>query len=366
MEDKINNKTEDKKSLKKGSLVAPIMRTFRGDITKKLGNSAQKVVDKLIPSSALAQQSQDEYTDKEVPTKQIKKEDNTKPDSLLHTYRGDVQDLVKRKKLSLMRMASSEMDRKDTSKYELGKSGKSHHSNNAPFALLAFVMIGIFALVGAYYMYVLRDQARTQLPTQYSSLIFTESIETVDTTGKSPRSLKQDLARIRDSGYYSFGSVVGLLLVKQQKNVENLDMETTPLTSGEFLNALDVTLPERFINVFHKKFMLGFYSTQENIPFLILQTNLYDYAFEGMLTWEGAIEQDLAPLFSPGGKYTEPVFSGDSSFVDTVMNNLDVRVLRDNEKTVRILYSFVNKNTLLITTDVQAFVELSGRLRVAQ
>ncbi len=374
-----NNKTEgsDKptadigSSKPKSSLAGALMRTFRGDITQELGDEAPDIVNQLVPGSVLSSENNAEQEatiaiKQASPDEAANKQRSAKPDSLLHTYRGDVQQLVKRRKLSLMRMAASEVDSKDGPKQSSYYVEKSSTHNMMQVMLISLVLVGAVALTGIYYMSSLRGQAvGTQL--QHNSLIFAESVETVDTTEKSPRALKQMLANMSKGNYYSFGSVVELIPVKVHRSEEFANDETVALSAKQFLTLLDTKLPTRFIDVFRGKFMLGFYSRKSNIPFIILQTNLYDYAFEGMLTWETYIEQDLAPLFSPGADYTEPaIFAAGSLFTDTVMNNLDVRVLRDSNGDVRLLYSFVNKNTIIITTDVQAFIELSGRLHVAQ
>lgn len=365
-----HNKPESKSSAPKGKLAGALMRTFRGDITKELGDKAPEIVEKLVPAASASNiakgTKQDETLKPEMNIPEPEEGRKAKPDSLLHTYKGDVQQLVKRKKISLMRMAADEADRKDGTVYGLAGRKNPIHIDALLLMVLAFILLGIVALGGAYYVYILREQTIIYKP-QHNSLIFTESVETVDITGKNARALRQELARVRKGAYYSFGSIAELLLVRQHENIETNALEFTPLSAQEFLEAFDTALPEKFMHIFGDKFMLGLHATEENTPFLVLQTNLYDYAFDGMLTWEGRIEQDLAPLFSPNGEYTEPaMFKGSSAFTDTVMNNLDVRVLRDAEGKIRLLYSFVNKNTLVITTSVHTFVELAGRLRVSQ
>ena len=45
-------------------------------------------------------------------------------------------------------------------------------------------------------------------------------------------------------------------------------------------------------------------------------------------------------------------------FIDTLIANQDVRVLFDQAKDERLMYSFINRNTILITTTREAFMEL--------
>lgn len=291
-----------------------------------------------------------------------------KPSSLLHTYKGDVQNLVKKRKLSLMRMAASEADKSGHSAYSTnGQKSVGTQSNKLLVTVLSLVLLGVVALGATYYMSILRNQAAQPIQPQHTSMIFTEKMEVVDATDNTSRALKQELAKMLVNGYYSFGSVVELLITKQVNNVEARSIETVVLPGADILKIFDISLDDRFLDLLVGQSILGIHASKENIPFLVVQTNLYDHVFEKMLKWESDIEQDLAPLFSPNGVYAEPVmFSGDASFKDTVMNNLDVRVLRDADNKTRLMYSFVDKNTLLITTDVNTLIEISERLRISQ
>ncbi len=291
----------------------------------------------------------------------------SKPESLLHTYKGDIQKLVKQNKVSLTHMIAQEANKKGNSGFDNGAEVKNNQTSKTLVLILAFVMLGVLALGSAYYVYVLREQISAPIIPKHTSLIFKEKMETIDATDKPSRIFKHELTRMRDVEYYSFGSVTELFITKQTGSAETDNLTIVPLSATELLKSLDATLDDRFLNLLHNEFMLGFYSGGENIPFLILQTDLYDYVFAGMLEWESKIEQDLDPLFSPAGKDSElTIFSLDISFADTVMNNLDVRVLRDSEGEIRLLYSFVNRNTLVITTDINAFIEIAERLRIAQ
>ncbi len=376
MQEQTNNKTEgsDKPdtnieiSKPKSSLAGALMRTFRGDITKELGDEAPKIVEQLVPGSVSVQEQTQSTHEAPIATQNAQEELESKPQpkSMLHTYKGDVQNLVRRKKLSLMRMAAAEADQEDGQKYSVEQKIKHKHSTGLLLLIMALIALGAVSLGGVLYTYIMRSSPVTEIP-RHQSLIFTDKIEVVDTTDKIPHVLKQELTRTRNGAYYSPGSVIELLLIERQEDQITQEIVSTPLNTQEILKALGVTDSDTFAKVFRDTTMLGLYSSEENMPFIILQTDIYDYAFERMLIWEDSIESDLAPLFSPRGKFADlEAFSAESVFSDTVVNNLDVRVLRDKDKKTRILYSFVNKNTLIVTTSIPALVELAGRLRSAQ
>ena len=93
------------------------------------------------------------------------------------------------------------------------------------------------------------------------------------------------------------------------------------------------------------------------MPFLILTNRFYDGAFLGMLEWERFILNDLAPLFLIRSTQRE------QSFEDAVIKNIDVRFLRNTKGEVILLYSFIDRQTIVITTDADTFAEVVERIR---
>lgn len=104
-------------------------------------------------------------------------------------------------------------------------------------------------------------------------------------------------------------------------------------------------------------------------PFIILKTESFDIALSGMLNWEKNISQDLAPLFGTPVTRTFDPNSREASqtkpayFIDSVLDNLDVRILRDELYKDRIVYSFIDKNTILITKSTDSFRALTPYIK---
>ena len=87
-----------------------------------------------------------------------------------------------------------------------------------------------------------------------------------------------------------------------------------------------------------------------------MKTQNFDTAFAGMLAWEKTMSADLSPLFgAPVVMSFDPSARTDTQvreafFKDTIASNKNVRLLLDEEGRDRIVYTFVNQNTVLITT----------------
>ena len=119
-------------------------------------------------------------------------------------------------------------------------------------------------------------------------------------------------------------------------------------------------MPSELSRSFDKKFMVGIYSFDTNEPFIILKTSDYGASYAGMLKWEKEMSRDLGEIFSlPATLYGAP-------FIDEEYKNKDLRVLRNTDGKVAMLYSFIDKNTLLITANENVFSAILGKYVISQ
>jgi len=338
-----------------GSLNNAVMRTFRGDITKNQGANAHEAVQKFVPQVS----PKDDPTQNSTTYTQNPKKRN---EAVVHTFKDDVQDLVRHQKMSLTRVAALESDRGETNKAEPFDTQQWKTTMIVALAVLLLVIAAVLG-AGAYYAYRLNavpDQTQQLAP----AIIFTEAREKFDVTDKSSRSITAQLANARRSTLFSLGSIVELYLTRTIEAPEGRSMQVH-LTASEFLEAIDASVPEAFIQTLSSDYLVGLHVVDESIPFIVLTTTSYGHAFAGMLAWEQHIEENLSPFFSPNTQATKPAITeNQNGFKDTIIENIDVRVLRDGTGTIRILYAFVDRKTIVITTNVRTLLEVAQRLRV--
>lgn len=92
-------------------------------------------------------------------------------------------------------------------------------------------------------------------------------------------------------------------------------------------------------------------------PFIVLRVNSFDNAFSGMLAWEQTMSADLSPLFGPVVTESfDPQARTDSQtrgafFRDIVASNLSGRLLTNERGEDRILYTFIDRQTIVISVD---------------
>jgi len=120
---------------------------------------------------------------------------------------------------------------------------------------------------------------------------------------------------------------------------------------GKLLSIWQHNMPALLSRSLSKEFMLGIYSSISgvNTPFLIFTTNSYRQTFAGMFAWENAIFDDFYNLFGLESRESSGVF------LDSIVNDKDVRVLKSTGGETVLLYSFVDENTVVITTNEATF-----------
>lgn len=134
-----------------------------------------------------------------------------------------------------------------------------------------------------------------------------------------------------------------------------------PVAAALILSELALQAPGSFIRSVKE---ITFGGIDGATPFIIFKTTSFDTSFAGMLEWEKTMSADLSPLF--GNPVTETFDSTartvtlvhSAFFKDTVASNKNVRLLLDEKGEDRIVYTFVNQNTLVITTTRQSLERL--------
>ena len=136
----------------------------------------------------------------------------------------------------------------------------------------------------------------------------------------------------------------------------------------EFVTLLNFKMPDLIKRTLSADFMIGTYSLTKNIPFLILKTTSSENTYAGMLGWEKDMKNDFKILFKLPD-YEKIVSVKDlvtpiiiKKFEDAVIVNKDIRVLRDDNKQIILIYCLIDKETVVITTDTEALKNIITRL----
>lgn len=156
------------------------------------------------------------------------------------------------------------------------------------------------------------------------------------------------------------------------------------LTTPEFFAKNRFSGDDGLIRALDNQYSFGLYNNTNNIfeSFLLFKVKSPDSAFSNMLIWERYMMNDISDLFldtsisiskedALSATSSEQVSSStptnntplqEAGFRDRIIRNTDARVYTDEYNTVKLVYGFINKEYLIITSGVESFIEIKTRI----
>ncbi|MCD5384492.1 MAG: hypothetical protein LRZ97_01080 [Candidatus Pacebacteria bacterium] len=281
--------------------------------------------------------------------------------AMLHTYKDDIRDLVKNRKISMVRALAMQSDKKtqlDGDELVTISSREPHSNTSTMFMVISSILmfvLGATAIVIAYNAHqaqlTARETNKSKTLLADDSLIFIEYRTKLDVTDKRPKKILDDLRGILESSNTTLGSITQILLQNNSRT----------LWQSELLPLLNLSLSEQFTRLLGNKddYIVGIHIADRNTPFIILTTTSHDHAFAAMLDWEASAEKELRPFFNTVGPS-----SLTRKFGNIVVQNINARVMRDDSDDIKILYSFLDEQTILITNNINTLTEVARRHKV--
>ncbi len=269
----------------------------------------------------------------------------------LRTYESDLAAVMSKNKTSSATIAIAESKRKEeTQRNEQAESGepKKSHAKQILLTFLGFVFIGAGAF-GGYYFYKKSAFARPPVEVQpivIPSIIPYDKQVALSTTSKGDKLIAEMHALI-NAETMPPGKIVEL---------------STGVSVSAFIQQAAIAVPDMIQRSITDRWMLGAYTeeTGGKTIFIALSTDFFQNVFAGMLAWENTMPDDLATFF--GYTQDDSYFNTQGTFSDKVIRNRDVREFRNAEGELLLLYSFVNKETLIITTTESALIAEIDRI----
>lgn len=283
----------------------------------------------------------------------------------IRTYQSDVEELMQRERVSKADIALAESKRRaatapaDAAPAEPKVFRLSHAIPviDAPRRVTVnwrFVALGggaVALLVGAGFAW---------------RFLITQVYEMEETT-EPPRQIEQASGDIILQGRESRAGFIKTVREKVEMfriplneiRVLPIRIEERPVTTEELFSFLESRAPAPLVRALDAVPTVGIHGIRGNQLFLLFTVNSFDHAFDGMLAWEKTLLDELGPLFavaSPktklrGATTTEDILESRLIIKDTVIRNKDARAAFDRDGRIVFLYSFLDKQSLLITTN---------------
>jgi hypothetical protein len=308
------------------------------------------------PTNTPATSSPQNITERKVPNQK----------SIIRTYREDMESAIQDNHLSSINIAIAESKKTNSQtqvRQEENTTATSSNLKNNIIIMFSLILI-IAGIVALFYFYFTNKQDSTPITQirEITSLITSENKEelNVDTIIKdkfiNALSSKLNDTQTPINNLYNIYITTGSSTAKRLVDV------------SEFISLIKLKMPDGIKRSLSADFMVGMYSLDKNQPFIIFKTLSFENTYAGMLAWETNIKEDLQTIFrlsgyqSGGGILNELTPSDIKKFEDGVISNKDVRILRDDNKNIMLLYGIVDPQTIVITVSDSAFREIVSRL----
>lgn len=274
------------------------------------------------------------------PEKKIEQKDERVPIKSLRTYQGDVEELMAKNNYSATTVLVAEQKRR-LAVPRAQAAPVNLESRNKFFTILGITLLFLgVATVGV--VYFIKSMDQTVVIQQTKAILPFSTEKSFNIASSSRENLLTFILQEKASVQLPVNSVMFLNI---------LINETDEAGAEKLLSLLGPNMPASLSRSFEDTYMVGIFSYDTNEPFIILTTKDYANSFSGMLKWEKDMSTDLGRLFD----ITQNTSSTTPVFTDEALRNKDLRILKDENRKTILMYSFIDKNTLVITKNESIF-----------
>ena len=314
----------------------------------------------------------------------------------IETYQGDIEGVVKDKNISILSIAAAEAERRGSQQISGGAASTPSGMPGAKtLTSIALYVLGFVFLAGASgaLAYILERPTSVGAPAAAPTAPFIAVDDTKDITiapTATRASVMSTLTAAKEATALSLG-LMSRLLVTVASTTPSGTQGLEALSAQSFFTLIAPDMPQALLRAINPNYLLGVHVYDNNQPFIIMSVDSYEQAYAGMLAWEPSMQQDLSPLFN----YTPPVHIPEeqvgastvstsspqanaaasttppaspvapTGFVDSIVENHDARVIQNSTGDITLLWTFLDRNTLVITTQGATLREIISRLQEA-
>lgn len=263
----------------------------------------------------------------------------------LRTYQGDVEEAIGSTKASVTTIAVAEQERK-LEERPIDTVVDNSNKRNKMIMLFASVLI-VIGLASVVYIYYMKSGNIVVESNHMQTIIgYTDKFD-INISSTTTNTLLQTILKEKTAYNKPINSVLFI----------NMVSGSNIASSKEVIAKLIENIPQPILRNLDEDYMIGLYTYDTNVPFIIMTTNDYGASFAGMLKWEETMPNDLAKIFDTN---TESATSS-LVFVDESVKNKDLRVLFGNDGKAILVYTFLDKKTILITKNEKIMTEILGK-----
>lgn len=294
----------------------------------------------------------------------------------LETYQSDMETVISQKNLSAVSIAAAEAERmsKNAATQSVSSAAKTNWSLISKIVIIGSgVSLVLAAIAVVSYAFLRPAPSVVILESAPAPFI---AVDSTDILAVTPEQLKREtlignLDSIRQKIALSVG-LIGRVYVSVSTTTPKKGEVPLPISAQELLTTIAPSIPQELVrSISPSEYLLGTHVFDGNQEFIIMRVDSYEQAFSGMLAWESTMQKELYPLFSrtPRPRIASEVSSSTPTtaalfatpFRDKIVSNHDARVILSDAGDILLLWSFIDRNTLVITTNSATFSEIISR-----
>ncbi len=295
----------------------------------------------------------------------------------LHTYKSDIEETVRSKHVSLADIAAAQARRREEAPLTPQETAEKKTQTTKYLIIGAIFLIAALGTMAITALFSAQKKAATA--TAPASYIYVDDTQVLPLATPATRdSLMQILEAAREETHLALGLIERLYpVVTPEATTSSAAAQPQAETTQELFSTLALGAPDTLVRALLPNFVLGVHVFDGNQPFIIFKTDSYEQVFAGMLAWEDSMQSDLSPLFdrtptahiAGSGTTAAQAVSApqllSTPFTDRVVENHDARVIQNSSGDIILLWTFIDRNTLVITTNEYTLREIISRLSQA-
>ena len=289
----------------------------------------------------------------------------------IRTYEGDIADLLSKNTTSITSIAIAESVKKEkVESLSNSDEEKNKYLKKIIMGLVSLLLVALGISAG-FYLYEkspLSTPAPQQNTPKIQSIVNPDKQVSLFVDSISKEKIINEIYNEIKKNSVGENKIIELIL--GEKNGESISR----ITGSSFIKKTGISIPDILLRSLTDRWMLGSYTENsgQKTPFIIFTTDFFQNAFSGMLVWEKSMPEDLSLLLNFKDKVKEEQETASSSissffnlrgnFIDKEIKNRDVREFVTSKNNMLFLYSFIYRDTLVLTTTESALLEIISRI----
>lgn len=283
--------------------------------------------------------------------------DNTSSElSPIKTLTRDTSLAIKQEGLSASRLVLNNSPESKKSLFALKEGGR----RGSYYWLIGLGLIVIITglSIGAWSLIERQEDSLAVIKKTRTGLIFTDDQKALDLNGKDATIIRSEIQSSAQAEVPAKGSLREIYFVKdrQTDTPSGLEIKLAELPLRDMLK--DLGLPDGFTRFLGEKGLMGIYYGDEMTPFYLFKTTDYKNLANTLLTQEGRI---IGTLLSLADNQIDQAEIEVSVFQDKMIKNYDARVVTDAGNNIIGLYSWLDKETVIVTSNENGFGKVLER-----